>query len=365
MTRRNQRLVGIIAAIALVMGGFGYLGLRSRSSNANAAQASLVAADLPQAASTTTSSAPTATSTASADALKKKAAAARKRAKALRERIARARKAAATKTPTAAPTPTTGTGTGSGPDTVGSVKKGAALWKQDSITASLKDSGVSWFYNWSPEPQGVSAPAGVDFVPMIWGADSVTSANLAAAQKNGNTLLGFNEPDLGEQSNMTVEKALELWPQLEDTGMRLGSPAVAWGADQDGQWLDKFMAGAKTKGYDVDFITLHWYGSDFTSANATAQLKSYIEAVHRKYGKPIWLTEYSLMNFAAGAQKFPSAANQAEFVTSSTKMLESLSYVEHYSWFAFPTSTNGQDETGLYRPDGSATQPGEAYRVAG
>ena len=43
-------------------------------------------------------------------------------------------------------------------------------------------------------------------------------------------LLGFNEPDLAEQANMTVEKALELWPRLEATGMRLGSPAVACGA---------------------------------------------------------------------------------------------------------------------------------------
>ncbi len=118
-------------------------------------------------------------------------------------------------------------------------------------------------------------------------------------------------------------------------------------------------------GSSVDFITLHWYGSDFNSTNATAQLKSYIEATHKKYGKPIWLTEYSLMNFAAGAQKFPSAANQAEFVEKSTKMLESLDYVEHYSWFAFPTSKNGQDETGLYRPGGTLTAPGKAYRSAG
>jgi hypothetical protein len=46
-------------------------------------------------------------------------------------------------------------------------------------------------------------------------------------------------------------------------------------------------------------------------------------------------------------------------------MLESLSYVEHYAWFAFPTSTNGQDETGLYRPGGAITEPGKAYRAAG
>ncbi|MCD5310487.1 glycoside hydrolase family protein [Kineosporia babensis] len=252
-------------------------------------------------------------------------------------------------------------------DAIGGPKKGAALWKQKGITKQLKNSGVSWYYNWAPQPNGVKAPKGVDFVPMIWGKDSVTKANLAAAKKHGkqsNTLLGFNEPDLGEQSNMTPQQALDLWPQLEKTGMRLGSPAVAWGADQDGKWLDQFMKGAKKRGYRVDFITLHWYGSDFRSAQATNQLKQYVTAVRKKYPKkPIWITEYALMNFGAG-QKFPSATNQANFVKKSTAMLNKLKYVEHYSWFAFPTSTNGQDETGLYRPGGAITKPGKAYRAA-
>jgi len=250
-------------------------------------------------------------------------------------------------------------------DTIGDVKKGAALWKQKGVTKSLKDSGVSWFYDWAPTPNGVKAPKGVDFVPMIWGAASVTKANLAAAKKNGDTLLAFNEPDLGAQSNMTAKQALDLWPQLQKTKMRLGAPAVAWGADQDGEWLDKFMKGARKRGYRVDFIPLHWYGGDFTTANAVKQLKAYVQGVHAKYPKkPIWITEYSLINFGAGA-KFPSATNQAAFVKKSTAMLEKLSYVEHYAWFAFPTSTNGQDETGLYRPGGAITKPGKAYRAAG
>ncbi len=349
------------------MAGLGYLGLHARSSGANAATpgpADLVMAQMPR-SSTTATSAPTPVS--------KKAL---KRKKALAAAKARKRKKPHTTTSSSSPKPSTptttatsapatsGSGTGTGSDTVGSVKKGAATWNQDGLTAELKDSGVSWFYNWAPDPQQIQAPAGVDFVPMIWGAGAVTAGNLANAKKSGNTLLGFNEPDLAEQSNMTVDQALSLWPQLEATGMRLGAPAVAWGADQDGQWLDRFMTGAKAKGYRVDFIPLHWYGGDFNSKNATNQLKSYIEAVHAKYDKPIWLTEYSLINFGGG-QKFPTPENQAEFVKESTTMLESLSYVEHYAWFAFPTSTNGQDETGLYRPGGAITKPGEAYRAAG
>lgn len=243
-----------------------------------------------------------------------------------------------------------------------SAKKGAALWSAPGISSALSDSGVSWFYDWSNKRDGVSAP-GVEFVPMMWGAASVTASNLAAAKADGKVLLGFNEPDLAEQSNLSVDQALDLWPQLQDTGMRLGSPAVAWGgADADG-WLDRFMSGAQSRGYRVDFITLHWYGSDFRPDAATDQLRQYVTAVWNRYHKPIWITEYSLMNFGGGP-KLPSPAVQAEFVQKSTAMLQGLSYVERYAWFAFPTSTDGTDGTGLYR-NGTATEPGRAYRAAG
>jgi hypothetical protein len=248
--------------------------------------------------------------------------------------------------------------------TVVSVKKGAALWNQSGITQALSDSGVSWFYDWAADRGGVTAPKGVGFVPMIWGAQSVKAATLATAKENGSTLLAFNEPDMSGQANMTVDQALDLWPKLEATNLRLGAPAVAWGADQSGQWLDRFMTGAKQRGYRVDFIPLHWYGSDFNTTDAVNQLEAYIKATYARYHKPIWITEYSLINFS-GSPKFPTASNQAAFVRASTAMLQKLSYVERYAWFAFGTSTNGTDETGLYRPGGVATAMGEAYRAAG
>ncbi len=253
---------------------------------------------------------------------------------------------------------------GSAAKTVLGAKKGASVWNEAGITQALAKSGVSWFYDWAPTPGAVKAPRGVRFVPMMWGAASVTSANLAAAKQDGHSLLGFNEPDMAGQANMSVDQALGLWPKLEATGMQLGSPAVAWGADQSGQWLDRFMSGAEQRGYRVDFITLHWYGSDFDTPDAVSQLRSYIQATYARYHKPIWLTEYALINFGSGP-KYPSPANQAAFVTASTTMLQGLSYVKHYAWFALPTSTDGTDGTGLFRPGAVATEPGKAYAAAG
>jgi hypothetical protein len=269
----------------------------------------------------------------------------------------------ATTTTTAPPTTTT-TAPAPRPPAAATPKKGVSVWEFSGLGAALADVGASWYYNWSPGPTG-GAGDSAEFVPMIWGADSVNADQLDRAEANGSVLLGFNEPDFASQSNMSVEQALDLWPQLEATGLRLGSPAVATGGADAGGWLDRFMTGARERGLRVDFITLHWYGGDFSDA-AVGQLRSYIEAVHDRYGLPIWVTEYALIRFDGGAT-FPTDAEQAAFVTGSTAMLEGRPYVERYAWFALPTSTDGTQGTGLYFNEAtpSPTPAGEAYRAAG
>jgi hypothetical protein len=271
---------------------------------------------------------------------------------------------ASTTTTTAPPTTTT-TAPAPRPPAAATPKKGATVWEFSGLGAALADVGASWYYNWSPGPTS-GAGDSAEFVPMIWGADSVNADQLDRAKANGSVLLGFNEPDFEAQANMSVEQALDLWPQLEATGLRLGSPAVAVGAADAGGWLDRFMTGARERGLRVDFITLHWYGGDFSDA-AVGQLQSYIEAVHDRYGLPIWVTEYALIRFDGGGATFPTDAEQAAFVTGSTQMLESLPYVERYAWFALPTPTEGGQGTSLYRDQAtpSPTPAGEAYRAAG
>jgi hypothetical protein len=245
---------------------------------------------------------------------------------------------------------------------VASARKGASIWKSAGMGAALRDSGVSWFYTWGADSKGVPAP-GVEFVPMIWGAANADAATIARAKAAGRTLLGFNEPDLAGQATMSVDTALSLWPKLQATGLRLGAPAVAAGADKAGGWLDEFMTGAAARGYRVDFVPLHWYGGDFRAGPATDQLKAYVSAVWARYHKPIWITEYALMRFDGGT-KYPTAAVQSAFVAQSTAMLRTLPYVERYAWFSLATPDEGGDGTGLYRPDGTRTPAGDAYRAA-
>jgi RNA polymerase sigma factor (sigma-70 family) len=243
-----------------------------------------------------------------------------------------------------------------------SAKKGVSTVAFAGQKAAIGDVGAGWYYNWAPGNADTPAPSGVEFVPMIWGAANVTDATLRQVRREGDVLLGFNEPDLAEQANMTVEKALAAWPRLQATGMRLGSPAVAFGADTAGGWLDRFMAGARSKGLTVDFITLHWYGSDFSPA-AVGHLRSYLQAVHRRYGKPIWLTEYGLIDFT-GSPRYPTGTQQAAFIAGSTAMMEKLPYVQRYAWFSLP-AVGDHSEVGLYRDGTHPTAAGRAYRTAG
>ncbi|MER8069094.1 glycosyl hydrolase [Streptomyces sp. NPDC094034] len=237
--------------------------------------------------------------------------------------------------------------------------KGVALNPGDGVAQALADSGATWYHNWTSSTGDVARPEGVEYVPSIWGPGSVNETELGNAAREGKNLLGFNEPDRADQANLTPEQALDLWPQLEKTGLNLGAPAVSTDADKPGGWLDRFMKGAEERGLRVDFIPVHWYGSDFSS-RATYQLAAYLERVHKRYNKPVWLTEYALIDFTQGAPRYPSEQEQTAFIKISTDALQRLDYVDRFAWFALTTQTS---PTGLYNGPASNAS-GNTFRDA-
>ena len=68
--------------------------------------------------------------------------------------------------PVAAPSPAAG----SAPAAAACARKGVAAWNFTGARKALRLSGASWFYTWAAGPNGISAPPGAGFVPMIWGA---------------------------------------------------------------------------------------------------------------------------------------------------------------------------------------------------
>ncbi len=239
-------------------------------------------------------------------------------------------------------------------------KKGVGHWG-DALPAAPDLLGSSWYYNWGPQASRRAGKVKAEFIPMIWSGKDATAENLARLKdSHASALLGYNEPDGEGQANMSVAEAIALWPSLEATGLRLGSPGTTTGAG----WLDEFMASATAKHLRVDFLCLHWYG-DITAPDPVGRLKHYLEGYWRKYHLPIWLTEYSGANFDYHRRK-ATIEDNAKFAAESIAMMERLPCVERYAWFAPLVSADDAfyPTVALCHPDGSLTPVGVAWRAA-
>lgn len=254
---------------------------------------------------------------------------------------------------------------------VSTEKKGVGFWNADHKAARLAPAvdalGNFWYYNWTPDPDINDGAVKAEFVPMVWHGGHATPETIAKLKKAGyKTLLGFNEPDGRTQANMTVAEAIDLWPILMKSGMRLGSPAPV-GALPDGKdWLGDFMREAGKRRYRVDFICLHWYG-DVTAPDAVERLKAFLEAQWKLYKKPIWLTEFSGSTGYWIKPENPPLTREknAAFIRKAIPMLESLPYLERYAWFELAYTKPPWARVALVSPKtGRLTVAGKAWREA-
>lgn len=242
----------------------------------------------------------------------------------------------------------------SGKKGIGTVLK-TGQWRQ--VIQGLR---CQWLYTWMPAvPDRI--PENVNYVPMIprnIGADAVVKAGQAAKVAGIGHLLGYNEPDESTQGNMTVAEALALWPALEETGLRLGSPACV---QPDNDWMREFMKEAGKRKFRVDFVCVHSYGDDDAS-----KLAARLEKIHKLYDRPLWITE-----FAVGDWKAKSAATNRykpddvlKFMEKILPKLEKLDFLERYAWFPAKPDNRALGSSALFDEAGALTRLGECYRDA-
>jgi hypothetical protein len=181
-------------------------------------------------------------------------------------------------------------------------------------------------------------------------------------------ILGFNEPNLHSQSNMTAAAACELWPAIvafaKRHKLRVGSPAAnhctpGGHGGQDSNcfqnstsWFDAFFELPGCGLDTVDFLTTHKYG-----CNASSTI-DYVKGLSTRYKKPVWLTEFS----CAGAP----ASKQLAFAKKILPVFDSLppTVVERYAWFAAHAkpSAKGEATDSLLMPSSNKPTPlGEYY----
>jgi len=101
-------------------------------------------------------------------------------------------------------------------------------------------------------------------------------------------------------------------------------------------------------GCKIDFIPIHWYGE---GSEYFIQYLAEINAAFPNYN--LWVTEY------ADTTMGDASAVQTS-LTDSISQMDSLTYVERYSWFDFSRSTTGM-ETNLLDGNGNLNALGEAY----
>ncbi len=224
----------------------------------------------------------------------------------------------------------------------------------------LLGSAISWAYNWgaslSDDRVNYFNEYGIDYCPMAWNGSSgslTTIREYVNSHPECEYILGYNEPNLTDQANMTPTQAASYWPDLaalaEELGVKLISPAMNYGTlsgySDPITWLDEFfdLIGG-TDG--IDGIAVHWYSED-----AGTSLISYVD-MFKKYGKPIWVTEF------CGTNKTESS--QITYMTTTLNYLEADPDVFRYAWF-IPRGSSDWTVNQLLEGTSSLTDLGVVY----
>jgi hypothetical protein len=242
-------------------------------------------------------------------------------------------------------------------------KRGAGYINENAADLPAFQKGIGWWYDWGALPPTAAASAlskgGIEYVPMIWTGPpnaNIDVANLTKQIPSGaRFLLGFNEPNFGNQANLTPTQAASDWPLLEQIadarGLALVSPALNYCGGNCNEtdpfvWLDAFFKACS--GCRVDYVAFHWYAC---SKDALTGILARFEA----YGKPVWVTEFSCLD---GGDT--SEAAQETWLKTAVPVLEADPKVFRYAWFLGRSSPTANPWDLLAAP-GALAPLGQSY----
>lgn len=251
-------------------------------------------------------------------------------------------------------------------DSGASAKRGLGYGHHSPEDMAAISEGISWWYNWSHAPDVQIADIyqnyGVEFVPMAWngGFDDQAMRDYIAAHPEVEYILAFNEPNFIDQANMTPSQAAAEWPRLEAIADEFNLDIVSVAMNFCGNcvsengttytdpvdYFDDFFAVCPD--CRVDAISIHAYMED------VGGIEWYLD-LFRKYGRPIWMTEFSAWADTTTVEE------QQKFLVQTVDTLENDPDVARYAWFT--GRRNGHPYNGLfdYRQSGVLTELGSLY----
>ncbi|KAJ3563574.1 hypothetical protein NP233_g8856 [Leucocoprinus birnbaumii] len=272
-----------------------------------------------------------------------------------------AKAVSSTPTPSSTTRPTPSSSSSSKPGVKNS-KRGIAFASNgntdDIVNANQTKGVITWIYDWADLPPAYIAQSNLKYIPMQWGSGAIEQLASAVSAQGADTILAFNEPDFVNEANIAPKDAAALWAQflqpLKQQGIRLGGPAVT-AAPTGKAWLTDFLS--ECNNCTIDFLPLHWYGS------GTEGFYNYIWDMHSTFPQfPIWITEYADTGDNT-TDDDPSALRSSEvwdFMNQTINYLDSLDWIERYSWFGFfrPEDNVSYNMLG---DDGSLNDLGKLY----
>ncbi|MDE6311868.1 MAG: hypothetical protein K2L96_08665 [Muribaculaceae bacterium] len=192
--------------------------------------------------------------------------------------------------------------------------------------------GVSWYYNWGTAPgRALVDDDCMEFIPMCWNGwyNANSIREYVQSHPQVKYLLGFNEPNFHDQANMTPQQAADAWPAVQalaaELGLKLVAPVVNFSPNapyhHPTSWMDEFVALVGTDAFDC--VALHCYGGPEV-------LKQICTEFHNRYGKEVWMTEFSLI-YDGLTSNTPAA--QISAMMQSVEWMEKTEWMGRYGWF--------------------------------
>jgi hypothetical protein len=244
-------------------------------------------------------------------------------------------------------------------------KKGVCLpMTNENWPSQVTRLNVGWFHGGDNKfpvclPQCVDprSPSAPEFVPSFATPPQFTKQKFAGFLKNVDrlgvrNLLTFQDPDV---QGLSINQAIDLWPDLEDTGLRLGCPVVA---NPLGDWLKRFLDEARQQGLRVDFLAVQGLGPN--KGEAFLRLLDKLNAV---YKLPIWVSNLAVVDRKASNEQQSRYTEEdvRRFMELVVPVMLSSNYVERFAWRSVDSQDPQIGTSALLSETGSLTQLGHLY----